>query len=275
MQLGVVMTGAGAHAAACAGVLEALAQRGMEPYAVCALGTSAFVGALYACGCGAQEYGAMLAQASRLGERMLRHPASSRALLRGKSAALLRAGPLERLLMAQTHERILALCARRVMFPVRRGNAQRMVFSTRGYESRTGALIAQQASVSFAARAAMAVPPYLAPVTWMGAPLFPDEDAAFGAQELLAMGAQRVLVINAAGAAGDAWQRLPQGTAVLSVPIPDTLPALALGRLCACAEWGKDAAERGLDAAFEKLGMASCRILSFRRSGLSHPQRGW
>jgi len=48
MRLGVVLTGTGAHAAACAGLLRALEERGIEPYCVCGMGGGAWPAALWA-----------------------------------------------------------------------------------------------------------------------------------------------------------------------------------------------------------------------------------
>ena len=55
MRLGVVLTGVGAHAAAGAGVLRALEERGIEPHCVCGMDGGAFAAALYAMGKDAAE----------------------------------------------------------------------------------------------------------------------------------------------------------------------------------------------------------------------------
>ena len=50
VQLGVVLTGTGVHGAAGIGVLEELAARQTEPFAVCGMGSGAWLAALWASG---------------------------------------------------------------------------------------------------------------------------------------------------------------------------------------------------------------------------------
>lgn len=278
MQLGVILTGTGAPGAAGAGVLEALAARGIEPYAVCGMGAGAWPAALYAAGCDGARMREAASQVRRMEKRLTRPDASCRALLRGKRGAMLSGAAAQRLLVAQTGARILALCPRRAIFPVRTPRMG-LVFSTRPFATQGGTIMTMQASVSFAARAAMALPPFLAPAEWMGAPLLPETDIALSAGQLLAMGAQRVLVVRpqlsprrepdaltltAMGAKTEP-DALPQGVAVLRVTMPDAVGALTLRSVEACVDAGKKTAERELDRIFERLGMAFCRVLPFRR----------
>jgi len=278
LQLGVILTGTGALGAAGAGVLEALAARGIEPYAVCGMGTGAWPAALYAVGCDAARMREAAAQVRRMERRLTRPDASARALLRGRRGALLSGGAAQRLLVAQTGARILALCPRRAIFPVRTSRMG-LVFSTQPFSAQGGAIMTMQASVSFAARAAMAMPPFLSPLEWMNAPLLPERDVALSARQLLAMGAHRVLIVRpqlsprrtpdalalTAMCADVEMAALPPGTAVLRATMPDTVGALSLSGVTACVDAGKKTAERELDRIFEQLGMAFCRILPFRR----------
>ena len=279
MQLGVVLEGTGAHGAAGIGVLEALLERHMEPYAVCGLGCGAWTAALYAAGWEPQRMREAAAQAAGMERQLLRADASSRALLRGRRAALSDGGMLARLLAVQTAGRILALCPRRAIFPMRALRTG-LIFSTQAFSAPAGSLMTMQASAGFAARAAMAMPPFLQPVTWMGGPLLPERDEAAAARALLAMGAQRVLIVRpqpsprrtpdalemTAMAQQEPRGALPPGTAVLGITMPDSAGALSLREMPRCVDAGKRAAERELDRLFEELGMAFCRILPFRRS---------
>ena len=156
-----------------------------------------------------------------------------------------------------------------------------LLFATQAFPAPGGAIMTMQASVSFAVRASMTLPPFLTPVEWLGRPLLPERDAAVGARALLAMGAQRVLVVRMQASprhSPDALEltalamepecmTFPPGTAVLSVMMPDGAGALNPGGMQACIEAGKKAAERELDRLFEEMGMAFCRILPFRRDG--------
>lgn len=280
MQLGVVLTGTGAYGAAGIGVLEALCARQTEPFAVCGLGTGAWVAGLHAAGWAPGRMREAAAQAAGMGKRMLRADASARALLRGKKPALCGGAAIARLLAMQTGGRILALCPERAVFPMRSARGA-LLFATQAFPAPGGAIMTMQASVSFAVRASMTLPPFLTPVEWLGRPLLPERDAAVGARALLAMGAQRVLVVRMQASprhSPDALEltalamepecmTFPPGTAVLSVMMPDGVGALNPGGMQACIEAGKKAAERELDRLFEEMGMAFCRILPFRRDG--------
>lgn len=278
MRLGVVMMGAGAHAAAAVGVIQELSRRQIEPCAVCGVLAGAWPAALYAAG---QDDAAMqtaLAQTAAMGKRLLR-PVSVRRVLHGESAAC-DGARLERLLVAQAGQRILSLCPRPAVFLCRTARiGHPVVFSTRPWMPEGGAMLTMQASVSFAARAAMALPPLLAPVNWMGAALLPAADAALACCQLFALGAHRVLVIAPQPsprteldaldlAAMTMSGALPEGEhiGVLRVQSPDGVGALSFDQLPACAQAGRRAAERELDGIFERLGMAYCRVLPFRRS---------
>lgn len=282
MRLGVIMTGAGVHAAACLGVLEELFGRHVEPYAVCGLAAGAWPAALYGAGGDIGRMREAAAQASRMGRRMMRPGVSLRALEKGNRAALCEGRGLQKLLTAQTGGRMLALCPQRAIFPVRTARGGHcLVFSTQAFAPKDGTIITTQASMSFAARAAMAVPPFLTPLEWMGSPLVPLEDAGFAARQLLAMGAQRILLIvpqpaqrrsldalelaSAARLCAAEGELLPPGAAMLRVIMPEDAGALSFSALPACYEAGKKTAERELDLIFERMGMAFCRILPFRR----------
>ena len=280
VRLGVVLTGVGVHGAAGIGVLEALRERQMEPFAVCGLGTGAWVAGLHAAGWEPLRMREAALQAGGRGKRLLRADASARALLSSRRSSLCGGAALSRLLAAQTGGRILALCPGRAVFPVR---APRMalLFATQPFAAPGGAAVTMQASVGFAVRAAMALPPVLSPVMWMGGQLLPERDPAVGAHALLAMGAQRVLVVRmqpsprreedaltlTARAMEPERMLLPPGAAVLSVMMPDGAGALCFRATQACIDAGKKAAERELDRVFDEMGMAYCRILPFRRDG--------
>lgn len=281
MRLGVVLRGTGAHAAAGVGALCELSRRRIEPYAVCGMDAGAWPAALHIAGYDAKRLEGALAQAARMGGRLLVPSASARALLRGDKSALCGGAHMQRLLVAQAGERMLALCPRRGIFLCRAARGGHgVIFATQAYAQEPGDIVTTQASVSFAARAAMARPPFLAPVPWMGAPLLAQRDTAFACRQLLAMGAQRVLVIAPVPSprrALDAlelvelgercWEEsLPQRTGVLRVTMPEDAGALSFGKLAACAEAGRRTAEAELDRVFERMGMAFCRVLPFRRA---------
>lgn len=281
MKLGVVLTGVGAHAACGAGVLAELDRRGVAPFAVCGMHQGAWPAALYVAGLDAQQRNAALLQAAQMGARMLAPRVSSRALLGGGQAALLSGRRMQSLLRAQAGERILALCPRQGVFLCRTARGgRRVIFSTQAYVQEAGAMLAMQASVSFAARAAMATPPFLAPMDWMGSALLPEEDAAFACRQLLLMGAHRVLVVcpvpsvrrrmdalelTAARTPPIVPESLPQHAALLRVPMPDDAGALSLSKIPACAQAGEQTAGAELDGIFGQMGMAFCRVLPFRR----------
>lgn len=284
MRLGVLMLGTGAHAAACVGVMAELAKRQVEPYAVCGMHAGAWPAALHVAGQDAQAMHASVAQAARMGKRLLQPNVSAGKILRHGRLALTDGMRVQRLLSAQAGQRILALCPRQGLFLCRTARSGHLlIFSTQAYVQQAGAMLNMQASVSFAARAAMAYPPFLPPVEWMGSPLLAEEDAALACRQLLAMGAHRVLVIapqpssrrrldaldlTALSRRWNGEDVMPERTGILRVPMPDDAGALCFGRLSACEEAGRRAAELELDRLFEQMGMAFCRVLPFRRSGM-------
>lgn len=277
MHLGVVMTGAGAHAAACVGVLRELERRGVVPHAVCGLLWGAWPAALFAAGMSVQSMEKALHQAAKLGSRMIA-PMWYEKSIRNAVPGGVR---LNHLLGAQTGQRILSLCPGTAVFPCRMARTgERVVFSTRAYMQDEGALLAMQAGVGFAARAAMGLAPFLAPMEYMGSKVLCDMDTAFACRQLMLLGAQRVLLIEpvlsprrAADAldlcAGTirlaALRPLGQETGILRIPMPDHAGALSLSCLEECAQAGQRAAQHTLDELFDHMGMARCRVLSFRR----------
>ena len=116
MRLGVVLTGAGACAAASAGALTWLLDAGVSPCAVCGMQAAAWPVALYLAGYDAGRLRGAAAQAARMGRRLLRADASASAVLGMKKSALCRGRRLEKLLAAQTGERALGLCERQGVF---------------------------------------------------------------------------------------------------------------------------------------------------------------
>lgn len=288
MRLGVLMLGRGAHAAACVGVMEELERRQAQPFAVCGMHAGAWPAALVMVGYDAQGLRTALLQAARLGQRLLKPDVRAGAMLRGGRQALCSGVCLQRLLSAQAGERVLAMCERQGLFICRMArNGRPVIFSTRVYPQDEDAVVTLQASVSFAARAAMGLPPFLAPLDWMGSALIQQEDAAFACRQLALMGAQRVLIIApqssprrepdalelaTRGRGALREEELPEHTAVLRVILPEDIGPLSLDRLAACAQAGRQAAAAGLDGAFERMGMAFCRVLPFRRTfcGVSH-----
>ena len=116
MRLGVVLTGAGACAAASAGALTWLLDAGVSPCAVCGMQAAAWPAALYLAGYDAGRLRGAAAQAARMGRRLLRADASASAVLGMKKSALCRGRRLEKLLAAQTGERALGLCERQGVF---------------------------------------------------------------------------------------------------------------------------------------------------------------
>ena len=279
MHLGIVMAGAGAHAAACVGVLRELERRGISPYAVCGVSAGAWPAALFAAGMSMDGMEKALHQAAKAGSRMIAPVWYERAAGSGMPSGV----RLNQMLSAQTGQRALSLCPGAAVFPCRMSRTgQRVVFSTRGYMLDAGGMLAMQTGLGFAARACMGFAPFLAPVEYMGSPLLGETDLAFACRQLMLLGAHRVLIIEPVPSP----RRIPdaldlascalrlaaphtyaQETCVLHVPMPDTAGALSLCELAACARSGEEAAAASLDAALDRMGMARCRILAFRRSG--------
>lgn len=274
--------GAGAHAACGVGVLEELERRSLLPCAVCGMQSGAWPAALYCAGHDRVRMWDALLQAQRMGGRLLTPAPMLRAALRSRAPALLVGRRLENLLRVQAGERILALCPRRGAFLCRTARGgRRVIFATQTEAQEPGGVLVQQASLAFAARAAMAMPPFLAPVTWMGSPLVPESDVAAACGVLQAMGAQRVLIVEpqsspqrcmdaleltAAAAGMPLVRERMTNAAVLRVVMPAQAGALSMGKLALCAEAGRRAAAAELDALLAQMGMAQCRVLPFRRS---------
>lgn len=280
MQLGVVMTGTGAYAASAIGVMQALADRGIEPHAVCGLQAGAWPAALYLSGRDAHGMARAAQEAAQAGGGLVRMRAFPD-LRRGR-CALAEARKLERLLLSQLGAQPLALCPRRGIMVCRAAQPDhRVVFSSRAYRQESGVVLGMQVSLSFAARAAMALPPFLAPMLWMGTPLLPEESTAFACRQLLEMGAQRVLIVmpqmsgrrrpdalELTGLLLHARQIEDERVGLLRVTMPEELGARSVAKLPACVQAGRETAERELDALLRQLGMGVCRVLPFRRSSL-------
>lgn len=282
MRLGIVITGTGVHAAAAIGVLDALFEREIEPHAVCGVLGGAWPAALYATGMESADMYAALVQAGRLGRGLFVPGASARALARGGRQAIFGARRLERLLVMQSGQRMLSLCPRAAIFPCRTlRSGYPIVFSTRAYSQESGSMLSMQVSLSFAARAALAPPPLFPAMRWMGYDLLPLADEAHACRQLLAMGAQRVLIIApqlsprtepdaldlaAAGMTRGSDAPTPAHAVILRVPMDDGITALSIEKLPACAQCGRRAAERDLDVCLSRMGMAYCRVLPFRRA---------
>ena len=140
-------------------------------------------------------------------------------------------------------------------------------------------MLSQQATVSFAARAAMARPPLIAPMPWSGSWLLADEDAVWAAQQLLQLGVDRVLIVDPrpalsreldalelASAAGSFSLEEAESpvTGLFTIRIPPRMGALDFKKMPEIAQLGYEASQTQLDAVLEKLGMAQCRILPFK-----------
>jgi len=274
----VVMTGAGAHAAACVGVLRELERRGITPYAVCGMLSGAWPAALFAAGLSLESMEKALHQAARAGRRMLapmwyerlggsRMPSGAR---------------LNHLLGMQTGQRILSLCPGAALFPCRMTRTgQRVVFSSRAYMQDEGAMLAMQAGAGFAARAAMALPPFLSPLSYMGTALLGESDAAFCCRLLAGLGAQRVMIVcpqvsktrkpdaldliaaAQAGSMQDAAEEAQAG--LLCVIAPNTAGAADVEKAMLFEQAGYLAAREQLDGFLSRMGMARCRVLPFER----------
>lgn len=277
MQLGVVMTGAGAHAAACMGVLRELKRRGIVPYTVCGLLAGAWPAALYASGMSMESMEKALQQAAGAGGRLIAPMWYERLMGNGMPGGM----RLNHMLSAQTGERMLSLCPDSVVFPCRMARTgQRVIFTSRGYMMDADAMLVTHTSAGFAARAAMGFAPFLAPLSYMGSLLLCDMDLSFACRQLMLLGAQRVLVIEPVPsprrtpdaldlAAGqlrlNAERPQEREAGILRITMPDTVGALSLSRLEECARAGEAAAARELDGLFDRMGMAHCRVLTFRR----------
>lgn len=277
MRLGVVLTGVGIYGAAGAGVLTELWRREMEPYAVCALGSGAWPTALFAAGCSASQMETACLQLQRAGKRIL---GRRRFGVADHARGLYTAQGLQHLLHTHTGERLLALCPRRTIFPVRMLRGGTLAFASRCSTVGEGAVLTMQASAAFAARAAMGLPPFLDPLEWMGTTLLPVRDTELAARLLFAAGAQRVLIAEvhpsprmkqdglllAAACMESGQEAVLPGTARLTIQMLETMGTLSFGDLSTCMELGRQAAKRELDGLLDMLGMAHCRVLPFRRS---------
>lgn len=278
------MAGRGALAAANIGVMQALSERGIQPYAVCGMAAGAWPAAMYMSGRDAGGMVAGMMQATYMGKRMLRTAASTGTLLRRKRQSLMDPKPLEHLLIGQLGQRMLGVCPKAGILLCRgMATGRKVIFSSRAFEQESMAMLSMQVSVSFAVRAAMTLPPFLTPLPWMGSLVTEEYDAAFAARQLLSMGAQRVLVIlpelsprhvpdalDLVGMASGARcnQPLPREAAALYIEIPYTAGALSVDQLESIRKAGEEAAQRKLESLLGKMGMAFCRVLPFRRADI-------
>ena len=241
----------------------------------------ALAAALYLSG---QEPAQMLnaiAAAADLGKKLLPMQRPAQRAIRGGEPAFFRSGKLERMLEEHTGRRLLAVSPRTGVFLCRFVRTGRhVIFSTRAYPQEGGAMLNMQTSIGFAARAAAALPPFLAPVSWMGSPLLPETDLDFACRQLFLLGAQRALIIRpvlsvhtppdvvdlTSMALAYGMDRMPQKgcTAVLNIPMPDGVGALSFQKMPACVRAGKETAEQQLDQLLEQMGMAYGRILPFK-----------
>lgn len=280
MRLGIVMLGTGAYAAANVGVLRALSARGIVPYAVCGMNFGAWTAAQYLCGYDSPEMEEALTLASRAGKRLLLATHSGGAMLRGKETFLCEGALLNRLLRSQTGERLLGLCDRRGIFPCRvASSGRRVVFSSQPYAQGRDVSLTLQATVSFACRAAMAEPPFLSPMPWLGSSLLPEGNPIFAAEQLFCLGADRVLFIEPRAAmthepdalelavARRRWmleESTPEGTGILRITMPLNAGALCFDQMPYIANVAFDAAQAQLDGVLQGMGMSMCRVLPFR-----------
>ena len=113
----------------------------------------------------------------------------------------------------------------------------------------------------------------------MGSPLLPLDDLPLACRLLTALGAQRVLVVapqsalrhqpdaleQASGFFVPCARELGENVGVFRIPLPETLGALSLDRILPAMDVGREAAEHGMEAALERIGMPLCRVLPFRR----------
>ena len=60
-------------------------------------------------------------------------------------------------------------------------------------------------------------------------------------------------------------RELGENVGVFRIPLPETLGALSLDRILPAMDVGREAAEQGMEAALERIGMPLCRVLPFRR----------
>ena len=219
-------------------------------------------------------------QMGRMGSRAPLPAHSARSVLGGKAQAISEGRRLSHLLTAQAGQRMLSACPRQGFFLCRTSRSDRpLILTTRPCEHPPGAMTTMQASVSFAARAALAMPPVLSSMQWMGAPLLPMNDPAMACRLLLAFGAHRVLVISpqpsplhepdalelASLSSTHPWEHaLPERAGVLKIRMPDDAGALNFSKSRACREAEKQAAAQALDAMLDEMGLTRCRILPFR-----------
>ncbi len=280
MRLGVVMTGTGAFAAANVGVLRLLEERAIEIYTVCGMQGGAWTAALHVAGYDAGRMEQALLHAGSGGGRLFRAQHAARSLMSGKRTCLCEGKGIDRLLRIQMGERLLGLCARRGIFPCRiADNGKHIVFATNAYACGRTYEITRQATVGFAARAAMGNPPFLSPLPWAGSWLLAEEDAAWAAQQLIYMGADRVLILHPCAAnhgemdalelaaAHRRWMQeseCGQSAMALFAQMPAGVHALDYHKIPQIMKAGYEAAQAKLDAALRELGMTQCRILPFR-----------
>ena len=274
------MLGTGAYAAANAGALKSLRARGIEPYAVCGMHMGAWIAGLHLCGYDESEMEAAISFAAGKGRRLIAVRRSGDSSLIGRERWSCSSMLISRMIHAQLGERLLGLCDRRGVFLCRSAaNGRRVVFSTRPYAQGTDVSLMMQASVAFAARAAMAQPPFISSMTWLGSPLIPEENPAYAVGQLLRMGADGVLVVEPRASAShepDAlelcpasrrWaleENLPERTGILRIMMPTDMGALSFKQMPRIAEAAFAASQTQLDGVLSGMGMAACRVLPFR-----------
>ncbi|MBQ7786022.1 MAG: hypothetical protein IJ381_07750 [Clostridia bacterium] len=286
MRLGIVMTGSGALAAAGVGVLQVLEDRGITPYAVCGLEAGAWPAALYISGRDVRSIRAAMLQAACVGRRFFSGAAGAGALLRKKRRGMIRARKIERLLVAQAGQRMMCICPKPGMLMCRTLlTGRHVIFTSRAFEHDAASLVSMQASVSFASRAALTLPPFLEPVQWMGTPLVADTETGFACTQLTAMGAQRVMVIRPEISAQHVpdvldlscmtfgikeKQALPPNAISLNLPMPPQTGALSVDQIAQIMRFGEEGARQQMDIVMARLGMAYCRVLPFTRGYAHH-----
>ena len=239
----------------------------------------AWPAALYLAGYDAGRLRGAAAQAARMGRRLLRADATASAVLGMKKSALCRGRRLEKLLAAQTGERALGLCERQGVFLCPAARSGHVVAFARAERVAGGDDCDAASRAAFAARAALARPPFVSAMEWMGSPLLPLDDLPLDCRLLPPWGAQRVLVVapqsalrhqpdaleQASGFFVPCARELGENVGVFRIPLPETLGALSLDRILPAMDVGREAAEQGMEAALERIGMPLCRVLPFRR----------
>ncbi len=284
LAFGVILSGTGMYAATQLGVLRALEESGLAPSVLVGVGTGAWIAGLYAHrGDAGEVYGAACEACSQ-GKRLLdtdRRCASR--LVAGGFQGMIRGDRLTALLDEQTKRCTLAelegsLAIPTLALPTRKT----LVFANRCPPDEGDAVWTQQAPLTLAIRAAMAVPALVQPALWMGVPLVGTAGMDLAIATLRQMQVKYALCVDAgsqrpkgkldvleivalsASAQVDATD-YPPTWHMLRPRVPEAVRATTLEALDQCLEAGYTATQEVLPRIRAQIGAQAGRVLCFPR----------